>query len=72
MARRSLPRGGRGEVARGRGVNRAVRRAWPVALEAWRRWESLPDHRKEHYRKMAADYARRGREAMNARRGRRA
>ena len=72
MARRSLPRGGRGEAARGRRVNRAVRRAWPVALEAWRRWDSLPEHRKEHYRKMAADYARRGREALNTRRGRRA
>jgi hypothetical protein len=47
----------------------AVRKAWPLALEAWRRWDSLTPAQKERYRKMAAEYARRGREAINARSG---
>jgi hypothetical protein len=67
-----LPRGGRGGGA-GAGrfarVSRGARRAWPVALEAWRRWDNLPPHQKERYKKMASEYARRGREAAAKRRG---
>ena len=51
------------------GAKRAVQRAWPVAVEAWRRWDNLPPHQKERYKRMAADYARRGREAAAKRRG---
>jgi hypothetical protein len=47
-----------------------ARKLWPVALEGWRRWDQLPQHRKDHYRKMAADYARRGREVVDKRRRR--
>jgi hypothetical protein len=71
MARRSLPRGSREPQGRGARVVSGARKLWPVALEGWRRWDQLPQHRKDHYRKMAADYARRGREVVDKRRGRR-
>ena len=70
--RRSLPRGTRapagGRFAR---VSQTARRMWPVAIEAWRRWDRLPPHEKERYKRMASDYARRGRDAAANRRGRR-
>ena len=44
-----------------------VRRVWPIALEAWRRWDRLPPHEKERYKRMASDAARRGRSMLNAR-----
>jgi hypothetical protein len=53
------------------GVKRAARRAWPVAVEAWRRWDNLSPQQKERYRKMASDYTGRGRKAIAARRARR-
>jgi hypothetical protein len=67
---RQLPRGG-GSSGRGRRSRAVVtaRKLWPIAIEGWRRWEQLPEHRKEHYRKLAADYTRRGREALVSRRG---
>ena len=68
--RRALPRGAATQ-SRFTRVRNVARRAWPVALEAWRRWDQLPPQRKEHYKRQAADYARRGRETMAARRGRR-
>jgi hypothetical protein len=40
---------------------RLLRRGIPVALEAKRRWDQLPEHEKERYLKMARDYAQRGR-----------
>lgn len=66
-----MPRGAVPPSRRARAVSTA-RRVWPIALEAWRRWDRLPPAEKERYRRMAGDYARRGREAMNsrARRGR--
>jgi hypothetical protein len=65
---RQLPRGGGQQGRRGRVVG-GVRKLWPIALEGWRRWDQLPEHQKERYRKMAADYTRRGREAIQSRRG---
>ena len=38
-------------------VRRTAQRAWPLVLEAWRRWERLPEHEKERYKRMASDYA---------------
>ena len=69
MARR-LPRGGPPQGRFGR-VSQTARRLWPVALEAWRRWDNLPPAQKERYRQMAGNAARRGRETMDARRARR-
>jgi hypothetical protein len=66
---RQLPRGGPpGRFGRAR---HTARRLWPVALEAWRRWDNLSPQQKERYRRMAGDYARRGRETLSNRRGRR-
>lgn len=71
--RRSLPRGTGGASRGGRfaRVSQGARRAWPIALEAWRRWDRLPPHEKERYKRMASDYARRGRDAAASRRARR-
>ena len=68
MARR-LPRGGQPQGRFGR-VSHTARRLWPVVLEAWRRWEQLPPHQKERYRRMAGDAARRGRDTVASRRSR--
>jgi hypothetical protein len=51
-------------------VTQSARRLWPVALEAWRRWDQLSPQQKERYRRMAAEYARRGRDTLASRRGR--
>ncbi len=48
-------------------VKRTARRVWPVAVEAWRRWDNLTPQQKERYRKMASDYAGRGRKALASR-----
>jgi hypothetical protein len=42
----------------------AVRRAWPVVLMAWERWQALSDEDKERYRRQARQYAERGRRAV--------
>jgi hypothetical protein len=49
---------------------RGARRAWPLLLEAKRRWDRLTPEQQERYRRMAGDYARRGQGALG-RRGRR-
>ena len=49
---------------------RAARRAWPVVLAAYRRWEALPPAEKERYRRMASKYGRRGQDALARRRKR--
>ena len=65
---RRTPRAPRGQSpSRLARVTGTARRAWPIALEAWRRWDRLPQHEKERYRRMASDYARRGREALASR-----
>jgi len=58
MAERA-PRGVR--LAKGRS---AAKRAWPVVLMAWERWQSLPEEDKQRYRRQAREYAERGRKAI--------
>ena len=48
----------------------AGRRAWPLLLAAWERWQALPEEDKERYRRQARGYADRGRRVMADRRGR--
>ncbi len=54
------------------GLSRAAaagRRAWPVVLMAYERWQALSPAEKERYRRQAREYAQRGRSALeNARR----
>jgi len=66
---RQLPRGGP-PTSRIRRVTTTAQRLWPVALEAWRRWDQLPPAQKERYRNMAGSYARRGRDTIASRRTR--
>lgn len=42
----------------------AAKRAWPVLLMAWERWQALPEADKERYRRQARAYAERGRKAL--------
>jgi TRAP-type C4-dicarboxylate transport system substrate-binding protein len=58
--RRQLPRAARG-----------IRRAWPIVLMAWERWQKLPPHEKERYKRQAQDYAKRGRKLIDERRRKR-
>jgi hypothetical protein len=53
MARQLPP----GSASRATRVRQTARRVWPLALEAWRRWERLSPHEKERYKRMASDYA---------------
>jgi hypothetical protein len=48
---------------------RAARRAWPLLVAAYRRWERLTPEQQERYRRMASDYARRGQQVVSRRRG---
>ena len=48
----------------------AGRRAWPIMLMAWERWQALSDDDKERYRRQARGYADRGRRMMEQRRKR--
>jgi len=66
MARAPRPRASRG-LSRS-----AARRAWPLILMAWERWQALPEADKERYRRQAREYAQRGRRVVGqARPGRR-
>ena len=49
---------------------RGARKAWPVVVGAYRRWEALAPADKERYRQMATKYAKRGQETLARRRGR--
>jgi RNase P subunit RPR2 len=51
-------------------ARRAARRLWPLALAAYRQWQQLTPEQKERYRKLAREYAQRGRTALERRRGR--
>ena len=42
----------------------AGRRAWPVILMAWERWQSLSDEEKERYKTRAREAAAKGRNAL--------
>ena len=50
---------------------RTARRLSPVALEAYRRWQSMTPEEKERYRQMARNYTDRGRTAATRARERR-
>ena len=50
---------------------RAGRRAWPLLLAAKQRWDALTPAQQERYRRMASDYASRGRDVVARRRRRR-
>jgi hypothetical protein len=58
---KSTGQGPGARLARGRS---AAKRAWPVVLMAWERWQALPDEDKERYRRQAREYAERGRKAV--------
>ena len=47
---------------------RAARRAWPLVLMGWERWQKLSPADKERYKRQASGYADRGRKAIEARR----
>lgn len=66
---RSFPPGPRASrLAR---AQRLGRRAWPLILMAWERWQALPEHEKERYRARAREYAARGRRAVEQARAKR-
>ena len=43
----------------------AGRRAWPLILMAWERWQSLSPEEKERYRQRARDATAKGRAAFD-------
>lgn len=61
MARGYGSRPPRNKLRRG---GSAARRAWPMVLMAWERWQALPEQDKERYRRQAREYAERGRRAV--------
>jgi hypothetical protein len=61
-----MGRGPRGQALQK--ATRAARRAWPVVLMAWERWQKLSPAEKERYKKRARRYAERGRQAVKKRR----
>ena len=59
--------GSRAGLARAAAVSR---RAWPVLLMAYERWQDLSPAEKERYRRQAREYAQRGRSAVETARRR--
>ena len=55
-------------MSRMRTAARGVRRAWPFVLMAWERWQALPQHEKDRYKRQAQQYAQRGRKLLDERR----
>jgi hypothetical protein len=51
-------------------TSRAARRAWPVVLMAWERWQALSPEEKERYKKRARGYMDQGRAFMDAQKAR--
>ena len=58
-------------MSRMSGAVRTVRRAWPLVLMGWERWQKLSPAEKERYKRQARGYADRGRKAIEARRKKR-
>jgi hypothetical protein len=58
-------------AARGQAISKAARRAWPVVLMAWERWQALSPQEKERYKRRARQAADRGRRALEKQRRRR-
>jgi hypothetical protein len=48
-------------------VTRTGRKLWPLMLMAWERWQKLPQHEKDRYKRQAREYAERGRKAVQQR-----
>jgi hypothetical protein len=48
-----------------------ARRAWPLVLMAWERWQQLSPQEKERYKRQARQAAERGRKALEQRRRKR-
>jgi TRAP-type C4-dicarboxylate transport system substrate-binding protein len=55
-------------VSRIQRATRVTRRAWPLLLMAWERWQKLEPEQKERYTRQAREYAQRGRKAIEQRR----
>jgi hypothetical protein len=66
--RRSRP-ASRAERLRAHPAMRVAQRAWPLVLEAKRRWDRLTPDQQQRYLRMARDYGRRGRDALSGGRG---
>jgi hypothetical protein len=49
---------------------RAARRAYPLALAAYRHWQGMTPEEKERYKRQAREYAQRGRRAVEQARDR--
>ena len=49
-------------------ASRGARRAWPLVLMAWERWQKLEPEQKERYMRQAREYAQRWRKAVEQRR----
>jgi TRAP-type C4-dicarboxylate transport system substrate-binding protein len=58
-------------AARGQAISKAARRAWPVVLMAWERWQTLSPAERERYKKRAREAADRGRRALEKQRKKR-
>ena len=52
-------------------ATRVTRRAWPLVLMAWERWQKLEPEQKERYMRQARGYAERGRKLVDDRRRKR-
>jgi hypothetical protein len=50
-------------------LRKLARRGWPLALEAYRRWDRMTPEEKERYKNQARQVAQRGRETLAKRRG---
>ncbi|MEA2454026.1 MAG: hypothetical protein QOI45_288 [Thermoleophilaceae bacterium] len=50
---------------------RGARRAWPLVLMGWERWQNLSPQEKDRYKRQARGYAQRGRKALEQRRKKR-
>ena len=62
--------GGATRGSRRRAAARGFQRAWPLILAAWERWQALPEHEKERYKRRAREYAQRGRATIEQQRKR--
>jgi hypothetical protein len=58
-------------AARGQALSKAARRAWPVVLMAWERWQALSPQERERYKRRARQAADRGRRALEKQRRKR-
>jgi len=50
---------------------RTARRAWPLILMGWERWQKLDPEQKARYKRQAQQYAQRGRKLIDERRKKR-